>query len=267
MNSLYYKKVAIDAALKSGHFIKNSLGKIKKISYKGRINIVTDIDKKAEEIIINKILSVFPNHSILSEEMGTVLKPKLETSQRTVPSGFKWLIDPLDGTTNFVHSFPFFCVSIALEENGKLILGVVYDPMREELFFGEDKKGAYINKKKINVSKTSKLSEGFLATGFAYNIRETRDNVKYFKNFLERSLAIRRAGSAALDLCYIACGRFDGYWELALNPWDCAAGALIVHEAKGKITKFDGSKWTPYHKEVLASNGLIHKEMIKVLTS
>lgn len=250
-----YKKIAMEAALKSGKFIKNSLGKIKKISYKGRINIVTDVDKKAEEIIIKRIKAVFPTHSILSEER----KPEIGSSV------FKWIIDPLDGTTNFAHSFPIFSVSIALEQNGKPILGVVYDPTRDELFFAEYKKGAYLNNKKIKVSKIDKLKEGLLATGFAYGVKETaNNNIKNFKNFLIRAQAIRRAGSASLDFCYIACGRFDGYWELDLNPWDCAAGALIVREAGGMVTRLDGSGYSHYDKEVLATNGLIHGQMVKV---
>jgi len=256
-NMSLYKKIATQAALKSGICIKKSLGKIKKISYKGRINLVTDVDKKAEGIIIKKILSAFPDHSILSEEIGS----------KKGTSDCKWIIDPLDGTTNFARSFPFFCVSIALEKKGKVILGVIYDPLRDELFFAEEKKGAYLNKKRISVSKTKKLSKAFLATGFAYGIKEAKDNnIRNFKNFLMRSLAIRRAGSAALDFCYVACGRFDGFWEVGLHPWDCAAGTLIIKEAGGAVTKFDGSDYSHYNEYVLASNGLIHKQMVRVLT-
>ncbi|MCX5715635.1 MAG: inositol monophosphatase family protein [Candidatus Omnitrophica bacterium] len=253
--STLYKKVAIEAALKSGRFIKNSVGKIKKISYKGRINLVTDVDKKSEDIIIKKIRSAFPDHSILSEE----------SSPRYGNSEFKWIIDPLDGTTNFAHSFPFFCVSIALEKDGKVILGVIYDPMRKELFFAEHKKAAYRNNKKIHVSAKPNLSNALLATGFAYGIKEAKNNnIEHFRKLLMRVLAIRRAGSAALDFCYVACGRFDGFWELDLCPWDCAAGALIVREAGGMVTKLDGSAYSHYDKEVLASNGIIHKQMVKV---
>ncbi len=252
-----YTKVAKDAALKSGLFIKKSIGKIKTISYKGRINIVTDIDKKAEDIIIRKIKKCFPRHDILSEE-----SPPINTG-----SPYKWIIDPLDGTTNFVHSFPFFCVSIALEESGKIILGVIYDPMRDELFYAEHKKGAYCNKKRIHVSRKNRLYDSFLATGFAYGIKKAKNtNILNFKNFLMRCLAIRRAGSAALDLAYVACGRFDGFWELDLHPWDSAAGCLIVREAGGRITKFDGKPHSHYDKEILATNGLIHSQMVEILT-
>jgi len=251
-----YRRLAIGTALKSGLFIKNSVGKISNVHYKGRDNIVTDIDKKAEDIIINEINSAFPDHSVVSEER----KPKLGLSP------YKWVIDPIDGTTNFAHAFPFFCVSIALEYSGKVILGVVYDPMRKELFYAENGKGAYLNNKRIGISKTKRLSDSFLATGFSYGPKRKDKNIKNFKNFLTRTMAIRRAGSAALDLCYVACGRFDGFWEMDLHPWDSAAASLIVTEANGLVTKFDGSCFTPYDKEILASNGFVHTQMVKILS-
>lgn len=251
-----YKKVIIEAALNSGHFIRNSVGRIGSISYKGRDNIVTDIDKKAETMIMKRILSAFPDHSILSEE----------SRPRTGDSGYKWIIDPLDGTTNFAHAFPFFCVSIALEEFGSLVMGVVYDPMREELFYAARGKGAYLNKRRINVSGTNLLHESFLATGFSYGRQKKDRNIRNFHHLLTRSLAIRRAGSAALDLCYVACGRFDGFWEMDLHPWDSAAGTLIVRESKGLVTRFDGAEYTPYSKDILATNGKIHFDMVKRLS-
>ncbi len=251
-----YKKVAIEAALKSGLFIKRSVGKVKEISYKGRINIVTDIDKASEKMIIGMIHSAFPDHSIISEE-ARPLKGS---------SAYRWVIDPLDGTTNFAHSFPFFSVSVALEREGHVILGVVYDPMRDELFHAEEGKGAYLNKKRIFVSRAKRLEESLLATGFAYGVREAKDdNIANFRNFLRRAMAIRRAGSAALDLTYVACARFDGFWELGLKPWDSAAGCLIVKEAKGAISRFDGSAYSHYDKDLLATNGHIHRQMVKVL--
>lgn len=250
-----YKKVAAQAALESGLFIKRSLGKIGKLSYKGKHNIVTDIDRRSEKMIIKRLLSAFPNHSILSEES----LPKFGSSP------YKWIIDPIDGTTNFVHGFPFFCVSIALEKENEIIVGVVYDPMRDELFSAESGRGAYLSNKRIRVSRASKLSEGFLATGFSYGIKMTDKNITNFKHFLVRTLAIRRAGSAALDMSYVACGRFDGFWEMALHPWDTAAASLIVKEAGGRVTKFDGSPYSCYDKNVIATNGRIHKDMLKVL--
>ena len=251
-----YEKIAIEAALKSGLFIKSSLGKTGKISYKAKDNIVTDVDKKAEEIIIRRIRAAFPDHSILSEERHPISRV----------SPYKWIIDPIDGTTNFAHAFPFFCVSIALEEYDKIILGAVYDPIHDEFFYAEAGKGARLNNKKIFVSKTRRLFESVLATGFSYGKKRKDRNVRNFRNFLSRTLAIRRAGSAALDLCYVACGRFDGFWEMYLNPWDSAAAVLIVKEAKGLVTKFDGSSYSHYDKEVLATNGLIHKQMVSVLS-
>ena len=251
-----YKKIGAEAALKSGIFIKKSVGKIGKISYKGRDNIVTDIDKKSEKIIIKHILSAFPGHSILSEESRPV----------KTGSPYKWIIDPIDGTTNFAHAFPFFAVSIALEKDGRVIMGIVYDPMRNELFYAERGGGARLNGKKIRVSKVEKLRGSFLATGFSYGLKNREGNVKNFTKFLKHTMAVRRAGSAALDLCYVACGRFDGFWELDLCPWDSAAGMLITREAGGVVTKFDGSPYSPYDRNILATNGHIHKEMVKVLS-
>ena len=250
-----FGKTAIKAALKSGVFIKNSVGKAGKVSYKGRDNIVTEVDKAAEGIIIRTILAEFPDHSILSEES----RPRVGRSH------CKWIIDPLDGTTNFAHQFPFFSVSIALEIDGHLAIGVVYDPVRDEIFYGEAGKGATLNSRPIRVSGVRSLAESFLATGFSYGRMRKDRNVAHFKNLLMRAMAVRRAGSAALDLCYVACGRFDGFWEMYLHPWDSAAGAVIVREAGGIVTLFDGSEYLPYHKDILATNGLIHRQVSKIL--
>lgn len=251
-----YRSIAIRAALRSGRFIKNSVGKIEKISYKGRDNIVTDVDKKAEAMIIGEILAAFPDHSVLSEE----------SAPRSGSSACRWIVDPLDGTTNFAHAFPFFCVSIALEVGGVMRLGVVYDPMREELFVAERGRGARLNGRKIHVSKTAKLIDSLLATGFSYGAKRKDRNIANFRRLLTRTLAIRRAGSAALDLCYVACGRFDGFWEMDLHPWDSAAGMLIVTEAGGRVTKFDGSPYSPYDKDILATNSSIHRQVSRLLT-
>jgi myo-inositol-1(or 4)-monophosphatase len=250
-----YKDAAIRTAILAGRFIKSSVGKVAEISHKGRDNIVTDVDKKAEAMIIKDILAAFPGHSILSEE----------SEPRSGLAPYTWIIDPLDGTTNFAHAFPFFCVSIALEKSGRVVLGVVYDPIREELFFAEKGRGAYLNGKKIHVSKVKKLIDSFLATGFSYGIKRKDRNISYFRELLTRTQAIRRAGSAALDLCYVACGRFDGFWEMDLHPWDSAAGMLIVEEAGGKVTRFDRSPYSPYDKNILATNGHIHNKMSSFL--
>ena len=250
-----YAKAAIRAAYASGLLIKRSVGKISDISFKGRDNIVTNVDKASEKLIIKMILNAFPDHSILSEESSPVNSGSI----------YRWVIDPIDGTTNFAHAFPFFCVSIALEESGSIILGVVYDPMRDEIFIAEKGKGATLNGKRIEVSRVNKLGGSFLATGFSYGITRKDRNITHFKNLLVKTQAIRRAGSAALDLCYVACGRFDGFWEMNLHPWDIAAASLIVKEAKGVVTKFDGKPSSHYDRNILATNSRIHKQMVKSL--
>ncbi|MFH1238733.1 MAG: inositol monophosphatase family protein [bacterium] len=253
------KAVAVEAAIASGQLLKSRLGRIKKLSFKdsGTTNIVTDVDKKSEEMIIKKIKAAFPLHHILAEESG----------RNHIESEYSWFIDPLDGTTNFVHSFPFFCVSIAVQRAGRIITGVVYDPMREELFLAEEGRPSSLNRRRIKVSPVNKIRNSLLATGFAYDVNKScaHDNIDNFARLLKASQAIRRAGSAALDLCYVACGRFEGYWELDLKPWDTAAASFIVQQAGGKVTRFNGAAHSPYDKNILATNGRIHKDMIKVL--
>lgn len=251
-----YIQVAADAAQAAGKYILKKIGNFGKISYKGSINLVTDVDKKSEEIIISRVRKEFPGHGILAEERGSENRG----------NRYKWIIDPLDGTTNYAHGFPFFCVSVGLEKNDEVIAGVVYDPVREELFSAEKGRGAYINKKCIRVSKIADLSRALLVTGFAYNIKEAKyTNIENFRNFLLASQAVRRTGSAAIDLCYVACGRFDGFWEVGLHPWDTAAASLIAEEAGAKITDFKGKPYSIYDKQILASNGKIHDQMLKVL--
>lgn len=250
-----YGAVAVRAAIESGALVKRSVGRVRSISYKGRDNMVTDVDRASERIIIRNIRKAFPGHSVLTEEAGSIGKP----------SRFKWIIDPLDGTSNFAHGFPFFCVSIALEIDGDISLGVVYDPLREELFYAENGTGAFLNGLPISVSRTNKLSGSFLATGFSYGVKRKERNIGNFRRLLLSSLAIRRAGSAALDLCYVACGIFDGFWEMDLHPWDSAAGMLIVREAGGKVTRFDGARYNPYHKDILATNSFLHSRISQVL--
>jgi myo-inositol-1(or 4)-monophosphatase len=260
MQKSHFKKLAVNTALKAGAYIRKKVGRVKDVRYKGEINIVTEVDKKAEGIIISAIKKSYPSHDFLAEESAAALTPKKA-------SEFKWVIDPLDGTTNFLHSFPFFCVSIALEYKGRLLVGAVYDPARDELFHAEKGRGAFLNKKKIHVSRTAVLKKALLATGFAYDVKRVMDNnLDNFAKFIKASQAVRRAGSAALDLCYVASGRFDGFWESGLNPWDSAAAALILEEAGGKITRFDGSKYTIYDKQILASNSKIHSQMIRTLS-
>lgn len=248
----YAKKLALEA----GEILKRKFGKVRRIDFKGEINIVTEADCISQEYIKKSIKEKYPDHSILSEE-------DLEIKSS---APFRWIVDPLDGTTNFAHGLPIFAVSIAVEYEGEIFTGVVYNPISKELFWAERGEGAFLGKRRIKVSETNSLSKALLATGFPYDIREdSNNNLNHFSNFALRAQAIRRLGAAALDLCYVACGRFDGFWELKLFPWDVAAGILIVEEAGGKITDFKGFPTDIYSKEIVASNGKIHNEMIKVL--
>lgn len=250
-------ETAVEAAQRAGALLKEHLGRAGKIEYKGAVNIVTELDRKSEDLIIEAILKAFPGHGILTEE-----REELKTKSK-----YRWIIDPLDGTTNYAHGFPFFCVSIAFEDAGVVRFGAIYDPMLDELFTAERGKGAYLNGRLIHVSDVEDLSRSLLATGFPYDLRTSKDNnLDYFTAFTLRAQAIRRAGSAALDLCYIASGRFDGFWELKLKPWDVAAAALIVKEAGGEVSDFKGEEFSIHGNECLASNGLIHSEMLRVLS-
>ena len=251
-----FKKTAIAAAKTTGLFLKKNIDKAHRIEFKGAIDIVTEMDTKAENLIIKTLKNTFPDHGILTEE----------SQEQKTNSEYRWIIDPLDGTTNYSHGFPVFCVSIALEKNGEIILGVVYNPMLNELFTAEKGKGAYLNNKKIKVSDIKELTKSLLATGFPYDVRTSeQNNIANFARFAVKAQAIRRAGSAALDMCYVACGRFDGFWELKLKPWDTAAAMLIINEAGGMVTDFKGNPFSFYSGETLASSGLIHAEMIDIL--
>ncbi len=255
--SLSYLEVAEKAAQEAGKVLKDNLGKVQEIEYKAKNSLVTEVDNLSEGLIIEIIKSSFPSHGILAEESGR--------DKRI--SSHVWIIDPLDGTTNYAHTYPVFSVSIALEVEGVIRLGVVYDPMREELFSAELGKGAYMNGKVIRVSQTRAVEESLLCTGFTHeNEWMVDENLRHFENFIRRSRAVRRDGSAALDLCYVACGRYDGFWELGLHPWDTAAGFLILKEAGGLVTDFSGNGFSIHDEEILATNGLIHDEMIGVIS-
>lgn len=264
-----FLKEAIAAAKKSGALIRSRVGKIKTINYKGAIDLVTDVDKASEQLIKAHLYKKFPQHLFLGEEgstMGAPVKDCLPVGALAKAGGYRWIVDPIDGTTNFAHGFPYFSVSIALEKDCQPVVGVVYDPMHDELFYATKGGGAFLNKKKIKVSQTKEMKKSLLCTGFAYEIKDARDsNVEHFVDFLMTAQAIRRMGSAALDLCYVACGRFDGFWEIGLKPWDTAAAILVVTEAGGKLSKFNGSKYSHYDQEILATNGLIHKQMNNIL--
>ncbi len=248
--------VASEAALKAGRILKDNINGTREISYKGVINLVTEMDMRSERAVVETILASFPDHGIIAEE-ETMIRSK---------SGFTWIIDPLDGTTNYAHGYPCFSVSIALEQEGEIVLGVVYEPMRDELFTAQKGKGAFLNKKPIKVSNADTLIKSLLATGFPYDrTTSKRNNMDHFHDLLMVSQEVRRDGSAAIDLCFVACGRFDGFWELKLKPWDIAAGSIIVHEAGGMLSNFSGQKFSIHDDEILASNGKIHEQMIEVL--
>ncbi len=252
-----YLEIALEAAYRAGTIIKDNFHKKKKIDYKGRINLVTNVDKEAEKAVIETITQYYPEHNILTEET----EHKQDASQP-----FRWVIDPLDGTTNYVHGFPFVCVSIALQKGDESIVGVVYNPILDQLFYAENGEGSFRNNEQISVSDNADFSKSLLATGFPYDmLNEERNNIQNFSKFIKKCRGIRRPGAAALDMCYVACGIFDGYWELELFPWDTAAGLIIIEEAGGKVTKFDGSKFSMFDKEIAASNGKIHGEMLRVL--
>src|SRR5258708_4838962 len=247
---------AIRVARDAGALLRARLGTRIDIGHKGSINLVTDVDLASERLIREAISTYYPRHEVLAEEGGL--------TEST--SEYRWIVDPLDGTTNYAHGYPVFCVSIALEHQGEVIVGVVYDPMREELFTAERGGGAALNNRPIRVSKIDDLTQGILSTGFPYDIKTSKlTNLDHWANFAMNAQALRRDGAAALDLCYVACGRYDGFWELNLSPWDTAAGTLIVAEAGGRVTDFAGGAFSNYKPEVLASNGLIHNHMIDVL--
>lgn len=252
---LEIKSFAVELARQSGTLLREKFSHAHTIHYKGDINIVTEADQFSENLIIGAIKHRFPEHGILSEE-----SPAIAGTGK-----IRWIIDPLDGTTNYAHGYPVFCVSIALESDGKIILGVIYDPMREEMFVATRGEGSYMNDKKIKVSNHDDISKCLLATGFPYDIRESKENnLDYFNWMAKKCQAIRRAGAAALDLAYLAAGRFDGFWELKLKPWDTAAGCLMVEEAGGTVSDLSGNDWTISSPNVLASNGFIHKKMIDI---
>ncbi len=251
-----FLQVAIAAAKEAGQIQMLHYGQTHSVEYKGEFNPVTEVDKRCDQTITQIILQSFPDHDLLTEESPFEKKG----------SPWKWIIDPLDGTTNYLHGYPCFCVSIGLEAEGEMSLGVVYDPIHDELFLAEKGKGAFLNGNRIFVSREHVLDRSFLSTGFPYDVQENPDAyLPYFRQFIRQSLAIRRPGSAAIDLCYVAAGRFDGFWELKLHPWDMAAGALLITEAGGKVTDFKGQPMSIYAGETLASNGLIHEQMLQAI--
>jgi myo-inositol-1(or 4)-monophosphatase len=249
-------KLAERVAREAGGILIEGFNKRFSITYKGRINPVTEYDLKSERHIISTIKRKYPDHDFLAEE----------ATSKSSPSSHRWIIDPLDGTVNYAHGFPVFCVSIALEYEGNVVLGVVFDPIHKELFTAVRGKGAFLNGKRIQVSSEKKLERSMIATGFAYDVGSaTRNNIGYFGRMVKKAQAVRRPGSAALDACWVACGRFDGFWELRLHPWDTAAAHLILLEAGGQLSKMNGRPFSIFDGEMVASNGRIHASMLRVL--
>ena len=249
---------AIETARQAGQILLEKFGRKLNISKKGDINLVTEADLASEKLIIERIRSHYPKHAVLAEEAGNaVLLDGVNT--------FKWIIDPLDGTTNFAHGYPCFCVTLALEHDGEIVVGVTFDPTRNELFAAEKGRGATLNGKTIRVSETEGLGDALLVTGFPYDFKQRENFARHLTQFLLTSRGVRRDGSAAIDMAYVACGRFDGFWEEGLNPWDVAAGYLLIEEAGGQVSYYDGGKFSIYTPPICASNGLIHNEMLNVL--
>jgi myo-inositol-1(or 4)-monophosphatase len=253
-----YLDFAIELAREAGDVLKHYMDREKHVELKGQANLVTIADKESEALVIRRIVEQYPAHGILAEESG--ISGARETSSS------KWIIDPLDGTTNFAHQYPFFCVSIAFEHNGQVLCGAVYDPCRDEMFSGARGMGSFVNGRRLRVSDVDKLAGGLILTGFPYGVRQKmKTAMSQFEAFLFQSQAVRRGGSAALDLCYIALARCDGFWEMDLHPWDTAAGLVILEEAGGRVTDFSGKPFSIYGKEIVASNNSIHEEMVDVL--
>jgi myo-inositol-1(or 4)-monophosphatase len=251
---------AAGIALEAGALVRGFFARGVATEYKGDVDLVTEADRASEKLIVERLSAAWPAHGIFGEE----------GARRRMEGEYRWYVDPLDGTTNFAHGFPVFCVSLGLErrspgltegEDGELAAGVIYDPTRDELFAAEAGRGAWLNGRRIHASSTMTLSEALLATGFPSRKRHANPNIHFYQEFTLRSHGVRRAGSAALDLAYTACGRLDGFWEFNLNPWDTAAGALLVVEAGGSISTFDGGPFRLNSREVLATNGRLRPEL------
>jgi myo-inositol-1(or 4)-monophosphatase len=249
---------AVRAARIAGEYQKSRFASTLDIEMKGDKNLVTEVDKESERLIVEHLRSRFPDHDIIAEE-GDYLQSA---------SPFRWIIDPVDGTTNYAHGYPWFCSSIALEQEGELVAGVIYNPVYDELFTAAKDGGAYLNGIRLSVSARSPLKNSLLGTGFPYDCAtDPANNFTNFVAFQKSARGIRRAGAAALDLAYVAAGRLDGFWELKLHAWDVAAGVLLVREAGGKVTTFDGSPYSVFNDRIVASNGRIHDEMVAMLAS
>ena len=265
MKKFEFAHLAEGIARQAGALLRTFYEKGVATEYKGDVDLVTEADRSSEQLIREKLRSTFPSHGVYGEE-GT---------RDRMDSEYRWYVDPLDGTTNFAHGFPAFCVVLGLERrppgltadaDGEMVAGVIYDPLRNEMFTAERGMGAWLNGRRIHVSRTSALQESLTATGFPSRKRHENPNIHFYQQITLRSHGVRRAGSAALDMAYVACGRLDGFWEFNLNPWDTSAGFLLVEEAGGVVTHFDGKKFTLDSREVLATNGLIQGEIQRLFS-
>jgi myo-inositol-1(or 4)-monophosphatase len=252
---------AIQTARDAGRLLAERFGRTLQITNKSELDLVTESDLVSERLIIDRIKTYYPRHAILAEESGASAPEDRETE-----SEWLWIIDPLDGTTNYAHGYPCFCVSMGLQHKGRMEVGVIYDPMRDEMFTAERGSGASLNGRRIQVSATRNLSSALLCTGFPYDVRERSEFARHFANFIMNAQGVRRDGAAALDLAYVACGRFDGFWEEGLKPWDVAAGTLLVEEAGGRVSNYAGEPLSIYVPPIVASNGLLHEQMMHVLS-
>ena len=249
------RNAAIAMAHEAGEILREGYGRRHDPEKKGVIDLVTEYDRRSEAVLLERIAQRFPGHAVLAEESGASGAARV-----------RWIVDPLDGTTNFAHNYPFFGVSIGVEIDGVLAAGVVHDPVREETFAAARGEGATLNREPIRVSDIARIEDALLVTGFPYDVREHPDRfLEPFRAFLVRAQGVRRDGSAALNACYLACGRFDGFWEMHLSPWDMAAGTLIIEEAGGRVSRFDGSPLRLDGKQILATNAKLHEPMMQVL--
>jgi myo-inositol-1(or 4)-monophosphatase len=252
-------ELAMRAAREAGAILQDFATRGFQVTHKGRINLLTEADLASERHIKQLIAEHFPAHRIIAEESW-------DGTHDVNDENYCWIIDPLDGTTNFAHQYPFFCVSVGFEQKGEIVCGAVYDPWRDEMFFGARGHGAFLDGQRLRVSDVDQLGAGLLLTGFPYGVRDKiKLAMSQFEAFVVASQAVRRGGAAALDICYTAMGRCDGFWELDLQPWDTAAGLVILEEAGGQVTDFKGEPYSVYKKQILASNGKIHGEMVRVL--
>jgi myo-inositol-1(or 4)-monophosphatase len=255
------ERVARAAVGEAGALLRARWRQAKTVQYKGAVDLVTETDRDVEALVVGRLRAAFPDHLVIAEEASSGAPVRRPAADQPA-----WFLDPLDGTTNFAHGFPQFCISLGWTRGTEPLFGIVHDPVRDETFVARRGRGATLNGEPVHVSATDQLQRALLATGFPYDRQERTDfYLGFVRDFMRAAQDVRRLGSAALDLCYVACGRFDGFWEWRLHPWDTAAATVIVREAGGTITDFGGGPFDPYGEQTLASNGRLHAAMVAVL--